>query len=138
MTDATYMRDYRVKCAVGSGPIVACACGCGQTFHTFDGYNKRPRRYVRGHNQPRARRGVCGCGCGRAGKLTQGLVSLCYNRLWRSKHPRTALPRQQRVASPCVLCGDTHYARGLCHRHYRQDRRRRRARAPRYGTTALG
>lgn len=30
-------------------PIVACACGCGATFHRFDNTN-RPRRFVSGHN----------------------------------------------------------------------------------------
>lgn len=35
-----------------SNPEVACACGCGTTFPTFD-RSGRPRRFVTGHNAPR-------------------------------------------------------------------------------------
>jgi hypothetical protein len=34
-------------------PVVACACGCGQTFKRYDGEN-RERKYVPGHNRQAA------------------------------------------------------------------------------------
>lgn len=30
-------------------PMVACECGCGETFKKYDKYN-RPRKYIHGHN----------------------------------------------------------------------------------------
>lgn len=34
-------------------PLIACACGCGAQLARFD-TSKRPRRFVTGHNMPRA------------------------------------------------------------------------------------
>lgn len=41
--------DRGLRCPGDPNPIVACACGCGETFNTFDSSN-RPRRFVAGHN----------------------------------------------------------------------------------------
>lgn len=84
-TQAAYFRAYRAQRHAGFGPIVSCACGCGATFRQLDGHNKRARRYVSGHNGPRAQIRECRCGCGRRGRLIKGYVSICYQRLWRAQ-----------------------------------------------------
>lgn len=81
---SSYQRTWRAR--VGDhGPLIACACGCGATFRQFN-YNGHARRYVAGHQHPpRQLPAECGCGCGRRGILTGGLVRLCYQRLWAWK-----------------------------------------------------
>lgn len=34
-------------------PVIACECGCGETFQKYDNTN-RPRVYISGHNPPKA------------------------------------------------------------------------------------
>lgn len=39
-----------------ANPVIACACGCGETFQKFD-RGGRPRRFVSGHNTAARNRG---------------------------------------------------------------------------------
>lgn len=68
---------------------------------------------------------ACACGCGQpADAHKRGYASACYQRA-RIHGEITVSPRRCRSAE----CDGPYYAKGLCHRHYRQARYRARAEA---------
>lgn len=87
--------------------MVACACGCGNTFWKYDATG-RPRDFISGHNAPRreppAENPLISCGCG-CGALFSQFTATGYERTFKQGHrPRSKFNRQPQEENPQIAC----------------------------------